>query len=200
MLVKIQNLISGRVDKKIRVKTDEETIFVWPFYNQKLYALNIIFELEKNAKCTNIFLFSADENDEYNLNVAVNHKGANSTSETLIRGIAKNRSKVSVFVRASIEKEAEHTRAWLDGRVLLLDEAAGRIDPRLEILTSEVERAGHAATVSRIAEDELFYMETRGVDEADAKRLKSEGFLLAPLLQIGLNFDRARKIIKPLLI
>ena len=188
------------LDKKIKIKSNEDRVFFWPFYDQKLREASFIFELAENSALTNIFLFSAAGNAHFNINIAVKHLGRNSSSKTVIRAICKDRAAVSVIAKAEASKEAVKANVWLESRALLFGESQCRFDPRLEILTSEVERAGHAAAVSRISEEELFYLASRGLNQMDAEKLKIEGFFLAPFLQMGFNFRKARKIIKPLLV
>jgi Fe-S cluster assembly scaffold protein SufB len=62
-------------------------------------------------------------------------------------------------------------------RILLLDKQSSAVaEPKLEIENNDV-KASHAATVGKIDEDQLFYLESRGVNINEAKKLIVEGFL-----------------------
>lgn len=89
-----------------------------------------------------------------------------------------------VFIRAA----AEGTDTYELNRNLLLSDGA-RADsvPNLEIETGEIVGAGHASTTGRFDDEQLFYLESRGIPEADAKRLVIRGFFLEILSKIGIE-------------
>jgi len=60
---------------------------------------------------------------------------------------------------------------------LILDDISeATADPKLEIESDDV-KASHAATVSKIDEEQIFYLQNRGVDRKKASDLIVEGFL-----------------------
>ena len=73
-------------------------------------------------------------------------------------------------------RAAQQTEASQLSRSLLLSDRA-RIDtkPQLEIVADDV-RCAHGATVSRLQQDELFYLQSRGIAAAQASRLLLRGF------------------------
>jgi Fe-S cluster assembly scaffold protein SufB len=76
-----------------------------------------------------------------------------------------------------MEKSAALSEAVLQDHVLLLSpEAHADSVPGLEIETLEV-KAAHAATVGQVDEEELFYLQSRGLEPAEARRLIVLGFL-----------------------
>ncbi len=83
----------------------------------------------------------------------------------------------SVFNGAVIvPRQAQRTDASQLSRSLLLSDRA-RIDtkPELEIVADDV-KCAHGATVSRLQQDELFYLQSRGIAAAQAQRLLLRGF------------------------
>ena len=76
-----------------------------------------------------------------------------------------------------IAKDAPGCEAYQENRNLLLSTAA-RADsiPELEILNEDV-RCSHGATMSRIDDDQLFYLQSRGLAQRQAVRLIVFGFL-----------------------
>ena len=83
----------------------------------------------------------------------------------------------SVFNGAVIvPRQAQRTDASQLSRSLLLSDRA-RIDtkPELEIVADDV-RCAHGATVSRLQQDELFYLQSRGIAAGQAQRLLLRGF------------------------
>jgi Fe-S cluster assembly protein SufD len=60
--------------------------------------------------------------------------------------------------------------------LLLSDKAKAEAVPDLEIKNNEV-KCSHAATVGKIDEEQIFYLNSRGVSENKAKVMIAEGFL-----------------------
>ena len=75
-----------------------------------------------------------------------------------------------------VPRQAQRTDAAQLSRHLLLS-PRGRVDaiPQLEIVADDV-RCTHGATVSSLSDDELFYLQSRGVDRDLARRLLTRGF------------------------
>jgi Fe-S cluster assembly protein SufD len=86
-----------------------------------------------------------------------------------------------VFIRAA----AEGTDTYELNRNLLLSDGA-RADsvPNLEIETGEIVGAGHASTTGRFDDEQLFYLMSRGINSADARRLVVRGFFTEIVSQI----------------
>ena len=94
-----------------------------------------------------------------------------------------------VLIRAS----AENTRTFEFNRNLVLTEHA-RADsvPNLEIETGEIAGAGHASATGRFDDEQLFYLQSRGIPEDAARRLVVRGFFGEILSKITLPELRAR--------
>jgi Fe-S cluster assembly protein SufD len=75
-----------------------------------------------------------------------------------------------------VERGAHRTDAYQKVRNLMLsDQAEANSMPGLEILADDV-RCTHGATTGEISEDELFYLQARGIRKADGRRLIVNGF------------------------
>jgi Fe-S cluster assembly protein SufD len=75
-----------------------------------------------------------------------------------------------------IRPHAQRSDAFQTNRNLVLTEGAGAESiPNLEIEANDV-RCSHASTVGPIDDEQLYYLETRGVPPADAERLIVLGF------------------------
>ena len=76
-----------------------------------------------------------------------------------------------------IRSNAQGTDTYEVNRNLVLTEGA-RADavPNLEIETGEIAGAGHAATVGRFDDEQLFYLLSRGITSEQARRLIVRGF------------------------
>ena len=65
--------------------------------------------------------------------------------------------------------------------LLLSPTAQADSDPVLEILTNDVQRVSHGATVGPVEDDQLFYLRSRGLTLAEATDLLIRGFFLEVL-------------------
>src|SRR5690606_13648682 len=76
-----------------------------------------------------------------------------------------------------VEESASGAAAEQENRNLLLSsDAKADSDPVLEILTNEVIRCGHGATVGPVDEEALFYLQSRGLDRRQSLKLLVAGF------------------------
>jgi len=57
----------------------------------------------------------------------------------------------------------------------------------LEIETGEIQGAGHASASGRFDDEQLFYLEARGIPESEARRLVVLGFLVEILQRTGVD-------------
>ena len=103
----------------------------------------------------------------------VNYKGALLGSPNSKLGDAHGVWVGDVLIRP----EAHGTDTYESNRNLLLSKAS-RVDsiPNLEIATGQIIGAGHASTTGRFDEEQLFYLQSRGIDEVTARQLVVRGF------------------------
>lgn len=122
-------------------------------------------------------IISAMEPGDYKVRVVADHRATNTFGRIVIKGVAANGARVVVDGMVKIGKEARKTDSFLEMRILLLDKKSSAVaEPKLEIENNDV-KASHAATVGKIDEDQLFYLESRGVELNEAKKLIIGGFL-----------------------
>jgi Fe-S cluster assembly protein SufD len=100
-----------------------------------------------------------------------------------------------VLIRAN----AIGTDTYEINRNLVLS-GGGRADsvPNLEIETGEIVGACHASTTGRFDDEQLFYLQSRGINEDEARKLVLRGFFEDLLGQIGVPEinDRVRDSIE----
>lgn len=110
--------------------------------------------------------------------VLVDHNQPDCVSNVLFRGGGHGDKSHTVWVGdVLIREHATGTDTYEMNRNLLLDDGA-RADsvPNLEIETGNILRAGHASVTGRLDDDQLFYIQSRGIDAVTARRLVIEGF------------------------
>ena len=106
---------------------------------------------------------------------AVRFDGPEGELDQLQKCLAAGRSHTIFNGAITVPREAQRTNAAQLSRNLLLSDRA-RVDtkPELEIVADDV-RCAHGATVSQLQEDELFYLQSRGIAAADAAALLLQG-------------------------
>ncbi|HZR14730.1 MAG TPA: Fe-S cluster assembly protein SufD [Acidimicrobiia bacterium] len=104
------------------------------------------------------------------------HAAPHTRSNLLFKGAVEDRAHSVYSGLVRIRRHAQRSDAFQTNRNLVLTEGAGAESiPNLEIEADDV-RCSHASAVGPIDEDQLYYLETRGVPPADAQRLIVLGF------------------------
>jgi Fe-S cluster assembly protein SufD len=112
-----------------------------------------------------------------NIEIYIVHKAPHTSAQTTLKGVALDKSHLRFFGRIIIEPGCPDTQSFLEERILLLsDKANAEAVPELEILSDDV-KCSHAASVSRIPEEHLFYLQSRGISAEAAEELVTDGFL-----------------------
>ncbi|MFC7406934.1 Fe-S cluster assembly protein SufD [Georgenia alba] len=139
-------------------------------------------------------LYFTDSGQHQEHRLFVDHAVESCKSRVTYKGALQGASAHSVWVGdVLIRKEAEGTDTYELNRNLVLTEGA-RADsvPNLEIETGEIEGAGHASATGRFDDEQLFYLRSRGIPEADARRLVVRGFFAELINQIGVPLVQER--------
>lgn len=105
------------------------------------------------------------------------HAAPDTTGQIISKSISKNGGRSSYRGLARVEKGAVNSRCNVVCDALILDPAS-RSDtyPYIEIMEQDVS-IGHEASVSRIGEEQLFYLMSRGLSEAEASTMIVNGFI-----------------------
>ncbi len=112
------------------------------------------------------------------------HVAPNATSDLLYLNALDDKARTIFAGLIKVQPGANGTDAYQKVRNLILsDEADPNSMPGLEILSDEV-RCSHGATNGPVSEDELFYMQARGIRREAASRLIVNGFFISLLEKI----------------
>lgn len=129
-----------------------------------------------------LYLCKADE--KVNFRILMHHRAPGCRSTQLINGIAGGEAQVNFSGTIVVAPDAQQTEAYQENHNIVLTETA-KVDtrPQLEIYADDV-KCSHGATVGQLNADELFYMRSRGVPEAEARTLQMLSFL-SPVIPAG---------------
>jgi len=155
-----------------RLKTNEKVVF---------FMLNrsgeITFELAGAGAEAHIFsFFIGHSTDKGSLKIFQKHLAAKTISHTLIKSVLSDEAESAYEGLIFIDKQAMQSDASQESRSILLSPLArASMKPTLEILADDV-RCRHAATASPLNQEALFFAESRGLSETQAKNLLIRGF------------------------
>jgi Fe-S cluster assembly protein SufD len=120
----------------------------------------------------------------------IDHRKPHCTSHQLYKGILDGKSRAVFNGKVFVRHDAQKTDAMQTNKNLLLSNDA-RVDtkPQLEILADDV-KCAHGAAVGQIDEDEMFYLETRGIHADLARNLLTYGFAEEVIAKIKVDSIR----------
>ena len=124
----------------------------------------------------------------------IDHSEPNCKSRVTYKGALQGSKAHTVWVGdVLIRKAAEGTDTYeLNRNLLLTDGARADSVPNLEIETGQIEGAGHASASGRFDDEQLFYLQARGISENEARKLVVYGFLNEIIQQIGIESVETR--------
>jgi Fe-S cluster assembly protein SufD len=119
----------------------------------------------------------------------VDHAAPNCKSRVTYKGALQGNKAHTVWIGdVLIRVVAEGTDSYeLNRNLLLTDGARADSVPNLEIETGQIEGAGHASASGRFDDEQLFYLQARGITVDDARRLVVLGFLVDILQRTGVE-------------
>lgn len=131
-------------------------------------------------------LYYADAGQHLEHRLFVDHAAPNCKSRVTYKGALQGEKAHTIWVGdVLIRKVAEGTDTYeLNRNLLLTDGARADSVPNLEIETGQIEGAGHASASGRFDDEQLFYLQARGINESEARKLVVRGFLNEIIQQI----------------
>lgn len=138
-------------------------------------TLRVALEGER-AACRLDGLFLADGERQVDLVTQVAHRGAATETVQEYRGIAAGRGRGAFNGRIEVQATAKGANASQSSRNLLLTPLAEiNVRPQLEIQVDDVQ-CRHGATIGTLDAEQLFYLESRGIDPPTARALLTFAF------------------------
>lgn len=139
------------------------------------------------GELTMLGLYFVDAGQHLEHRVFVDHSQPDCYSRVTYKGALEGKDAHSVWIGdCLIQEAADNTDTYELNRNLVLSEGAKADSvPNLEIENGEIRGAGHASATGRFDDEQLFYLMSRGISEADARRLVVRGFFAELISQIG---------------
>jgi Fe-S cluster assembly protein SufD len=154
------------------------------------HDIEVRFEGE-GGECTLDGLFMASGDQHTDTHSLIDHAKPHCTSRELYKGVLDGKSRGVFHGRILVRKDAQKTDAIQTNKNMLLSrEALVNSTPQLEILADDV-KCKHGSTTGQLDAASLFYLRSRGIDEAAAKSLLTYAFASDVVKRIPIEDVRA---------
>jgi Fe-S cluster assembly protein SufD len=115
-------------------------------------------------------------NEQYSLKTIQHHIVGNNSSELFVKGVFFDQSKFNYSGLIKINKKAQKSHAYQKNQnILLSDECEVESNPNLEISANDV-FCTHGSSTGRLSQDQILYLETRGIEKKEGEKLLVRGF------------------------
>lgn len=183
---------------RAQVSRDATVNSVVVAFGGRLHKANVESALQGPGSSSEMLgLLCGNERQMFDHHTLQDHQAPHTSSDLLYKGALTDRARSVYSGLIHARPAAQKTDAIQTNRNLLLsDNARADSIPNLEIEANDL-RCTHAATIAPIDDDQMFYLQARGVSKPDARRLIVEGFFEPVLERIPLEgiVDRLREVI-----
>ena len=136
-----------------------------------------VYMLEPGAHGEILSIAFAAKGQHQDAGAKLVHCAPNTTGQIISKSISKGGGRASYRGLVRVEKGAKNSKCSVVCDALILDpQSRSDTYPYIEILEKDVS-VGHEASVSRIGEEQLFYLMSRGMSEAEASTMIVSGFI-----------------------
>ena len=136
-----------------------------------------VYMMEPGARGEILSIAFASKGQHQDAGAKLVHCAPNTTGRIVSKSISKNGGRASYRGLVKVEKGATHSKCNVVCDALILDDRSqSDTYPYIEIAEQDVS-VGHEASVSRIGEEQLFYLMSRGISEAEASTMIVNGFI-----------------------
>lgn len=164
---------------EVFVKKDATFEGVFADFSTNDAKANVLVHLDEEGASATFRLASISRLEQKKtFDISILHHNKNTSGLAESYGICKDASRLVFTGVSSIDKYARGSNTRQSAKIIVFDSGClGRCTPILKIDENDV-RASHAAVVGKLNEDHLFYLQSRGLSLAEARKLITEGYLL----------------------
>ena len=129
------------------------------------------FNLQSNIDASFVSSVSANDLSSINVDVLLSHLGNDSNSSAELYGVADGSSSIYFKTNVKCATFTSNIGTSQTSKIILKsDTANARIEP-YQMISTENAKAFHGAVISGISEEDLFFLESRGINKSVAKEL-----------------------------
>ena len=136
-----------------------------------------VYLMGEHARGETLSIAFAGEGQHQDTGSKMVHMAPRTSSSIVSKSVARNGGRSSYRGLVQVDEKARHSKSNVLCDALLVDQIS-RSDtyPYVDVRTDDVEM-GHEATVTKVSEDQLFYLMSRGMDETEAMAMIVRGFV-----------------------
>lgn len=172
------NNVINKVNYKYILGNNSKVI-VNKFYYMNDYNEEALIKLN-GCNANILFNLSVMSHGNHKYNINVEHNNKKTISNIYNHGVTFDNGTLDMIVNGIIKKGMSYSVLNQDNKIMTLGSGKSTIRPNLYIDENIVE-AKHGASIGNFNEDELFYLEARGIPRKDGYYLLMKGFLLGTL-------------------
>ena len=165
------------------------TLIVFKFYNNKKVLEKIEFNLnESYSKIDYHFSNICSNKEQYQ--ITINHNASQTKSNITNKSVTTNNAELSFVIDSKLPKGNLNCNLDQQTRIITLDDSNAKIEPNMYIEEDDV-IAKHGSVIGKFSEEELFYLQTRGIPHNEALKLLIKGLIFSNLI---VDLDKRAKI------
>ncbi len=154
-------------------------------------SIKTSIDLDKKGISIDYFASNINKNDN-NYEININHNKEMTTSNIVNHGLNLDDNKLKFIINSKVLKDSYKCKCLQDSKIIIMKDNNCEIKPNLIIDNYDVE-ANHSAYIGTFKQDQIFYLETRGINKDNAIKLLSKAFVLADR---NIDCEIKNKIIK----
>ena len=177
-------------DCEIEVHVQNQGVFdgvFADFCNAKAHIKLTVYLEGEHASASLRVASLAKASDNKKFEVSIIHAVGHTEGLVECYGICEGESRLVFTGVSQIVKGASGSSTRQSAKIIVFDpKCLGRCSPILKIDENDV-RASHAAVVGKLNDDHLFYLQSRGIDLGEARKLITQGYLIPIASYFGEN-------------
>ncbi|MFN6161795.1 MAG: Fe-S cluster assembly protein SufB [Planctomycetota bacterium] len=147
-----------------------------------------VYMLEPGARGEILSIAFASAGQHQDAGGKLVHAAPHTTGQIISKSISKNGGRSSYRGLVRVEKDAAKSKCNVVCDALILDpKSQSDTFPYIEVMDQDVS-IGHEASVSRIGEEQLFYLMSRGLSEAEASTMIVNGFIEPNVKELPMEY------------
>lgn len=178
LIVLVSGLRCGKIMQNITLAREARCDLLNVTLGGKGMEQNVLMTMEGERSTGTVdWMFHATEEESQSLSAQSVFAAREGRGDVTMKGVAEGHAVVQCNGKVIVTDDGGGTQTHLTQHVLMLDVTA-KVDavPALEIKTDDVS-ASHAASVTKVPEEELFYLASRGISTEQARAMYVRGFL-----------------------
>jgi Fe-S cluster assembly protein SufB len=131
----------------------------------------------EGAKGNTVSIAFASSNQYQDTGAKMIHLAPNTSSTIISKSICRGGGKVNYRGMVKQSKDAINSRSHVECDTIILDDISSSDTIPLNLVRNQKSRIEHEATVSKVSEEQLFYLMSRGITAEDALQMIVMGFI-----------------------